>query len=356
MDSEQFPSVALIAFANPGAAERRIAGVVAAARIVRELAEAGFARVWLGVDDGAVLAPAVLHDVQRLAGSLEVRVGEPPAGEAPATFPGDLLIPAAAIPDFVAGRQPAGTIDLAGPGASLEVLRRTGKGSDGPVSRWLNRPISRRISALLLRMPWMGPMHATAGTVVLAVLMFAGFVAGGPVGLIAGGLLFQAASVFDGVDGEVARATFRTSRMGATLDSLVDVGTNALMIVGLTVNLSLAGQERAALLGGWGLALFVVGQGLIGWRTVRMNAPVGFDLLKHHYRVRMTGPLRAALMRFLTVVSSRDFFALLFMVLILAGVPMAVLYIFAGAATIWMGFLLVSLLAPIEPRLAADLG
>ena len=45
-------------------------------------------------------------------------------------------------------------------------------------------------------------------------------------------------------------------------------------------------------------------------------------------------------MRFLTIVSSRDFFAMLFAGLILAGVPMAVLYVFAAAASVWILFVL----------------
>jgi len=202
----------------------------------------------------------------------------------------------------------------------------------------------------------MRPAHATAGTAALAIVMFWALVSGGARDLILGGLLFQAASIFDGVDGEMARATFRTSKLGAVLDSLIDAATNALMLIGVTINLAQEGHHRAVLLGIWSLALFVVGQCLIGWRTAQLNAPPGFDLLKHHYRVRTTGPVLSGLMRFLTVVSSRDFFALLFAVLILLGWPMGVLYIFATAATIWIVFVFASLLAPYDAQFASDLG
>ena len=332
MEGTQIQPVAAIAFTHVGDAERRVAGVAAVARIVREAAEAGFAAAWVVLPEGERLGAAAAADVDRLAGTLEVKFGQPDIGATVVALPTDRL------------------------GTTAEVLRGTGKASDGPVSRWLNRPVSRRISALLLRFGWMRPGHASAGTAVLAVLMFAAFVAGGRAGLITGGLLFHAASVFDGVDGEVARATFRASRQGAALDSLIDAGTNALMLVGVTINLALAGYDRAVLLGGWSLGLFIVGQGLIAWRTAQIHAPVGFDLLKHHYRVRMTGPLLSGLIRFLTVVSSRDFFALLFAGLILAGWPMWVLYISTTAATIWIVFVFASLRAPHDARLAADLG
>ena len=72
------------------------------------------------------------------------------------------------------------------------------------------------------------------------------------------------------------------------------------------------------------------------------------------FRTRIIAKVAAFAMRFLTIVSSRDFFALLFAVLILVGVPMAVLYIFATAATIWMAFLAVSLLDNPARRPATD--
>src|SRR4030095_14373403 len=57
---------------------------------------------------------------------------------------------------------------------SMTILKATGKTSAGPVSRWLNRPVSQRISALLLFLfPGIRPIHATIGTALLAIVMFA---------------------------------------------------------------------------------------------------------------------------------------------------------------------------------------
>jgi len=63
-----------------------------------------------------------------------------------------------------------------------------------------------------------------------------------------GALLFQAASMFDGVDGEIARATYRTSRSGAALDSAIDAATNFAAMLGiireeLEVAMALTGQS-----------------------------------------------------------------------------------------------------------------
>jgi CDP-L-myo-inositol myo-inositolphosphotransferase len=228
---------------------------------------------------------------------------------------------------------------------TMEVLRATGKASDGPVSSALNRPLSRRLSALLLRFPSVRPVHATCGTAAIASAMFAALLSGGVPGLVAGGLLFQAASVFDGVDGEIARATFRTSQRGATLDTLVDVATNLLFFFGVTLALARGGRAGALWLGGWGLAMFAIGLLVQSRRAVRAPGGVGLDGVKQALQGRFVG-VGAALVTFGTVVTSRDFFALLFAVLLVAGRPLAVLWIFAVAATIWLVFVLVA----VPPR------
>lgn len=324
---------AVVAFADGREAGRRVAGLAAAARIVRALAEAGHAEVRLAFPAGHSPSARLLEEVRRLAGPMRVgiAVGEPPGDGL--VFPGDRL-----------PGEPALRFDR--PGASAAILRATGKAGDGPVSRWLNRPVSRFISALLLAVPGIRPWHATVGTALLAVAMFVALVRHGGPGLVAGALLYQAASIFDGVDGEIARATFRASRFGAILDSVVDAATNLMFIVGLAVNLGWRGEEEAAELAGWGFALMLVGLGLIAWRTLRGRGPFSLDLVKHAYRGRFSGRLVPALIAAATVVSSRDFFALLFALLVLAGFPIAVLYLFAAAGTVWMLFVLGLLVAP----------
>lgn len=52
---------------------------------------------------------------------------------------------------------------------------------------------------------------------------------------IAGGIGIQAASVFDGVDGEVARMRNLATRFGAVFDAVTDRYADALMIAGMTI-------------------------------------------------------------------------------------------------------------------------
>ena len=318
MESEKSaPPPAIVSFATADQASRRIAGVAAAARVARQLVEAGEGPIWLIVPEP--LTQAAMADLDRLVGSHIVRIADKQVLQEMLDQHEISIEAVAAAPEIRAST----------------ILMATGKESDGPVSRLLNRPISRAISAALLRFSGIRPLHATIGTAFIAVSMFAALMLGGAPGLIAGGILFHAASVFDGVDGEIARATFRTSRGGAALDSMVDIATNFAFIAGVTVNLAAAGIPDALIAGGWGLALFLLGLLLLRLVPARREGQFVLDQLKQLHRGRMSRPV-AQLVRWATIVSSRDFFALLFALLILAGWPISILYIFAAAATVWI--------------------
>ena len=71
------PSVAAIEFPSAREASQRIAGVAVVARIVRELAVAGFASVWLRLPDGEAFDAAAMSDVERLAGHMTLQIGPP---------------------------------------------------------------------------------------------------------------------------------------------------------------------------------------------------------------------------------------------------------------------------------------
>jgi CDP-L-myo-inositol myo-inositolphosphotransferase len=140
----------------------------------------------------------------------------------------------------------------------LIVARAASKPLDGLVSRRLNRPLSRRVSLLLVR-AGVSPTAVTLGTfaftLVAAVVVAFGAVS--VVALAAGGLLVQLASIVDGCDGEVARATLRTSRFGALLDTMLDRVADAALLVALAVAAGLRATTWAALTAALFAALFV---------------------------------------------------------------------------------------------------
>src|SRR6266545_2581852 len=134
---------------------------------------------------------------------------------------------------------------------TLEDVRRAArKPSDGPVARLLNRGLSWRLSLLLLR-AGVSPYAATLLAFVLALLAAGALAAGHEwsAALVGGGLLTQIASIVDGVDGEIARASLRASPAGAFLDSVLDRIADAALLVGLALAAGLDTPTWAALAG-----------------------------------------------------------------------------------------------------------
>ena len=313
---------AIAAFPSAAAADRLIAGVAAAGRAVRRLADDEVAAITLRIGDGRPLDDATRADIERLRGAAEVRIE---TGQGP-----EVTLPTA-----------------------WEVVRGTGKPGDGPVSRWLNRPISQRITWLVLAIRGIRPIHVTVFNALLAVPMFLLLLFGGHKGLILGAILFQAASVLDGVDGEMARATFRTSPDGATLDSLVDMSINFLFVLGLTIHLAMRDHDAIGWIGAWAIVAMIVGNALIGRRVRAQGAPLGFDLFKRR-TTRIAGVVDLVYW-VVQVISARDFFALLFMLLTLAGLERTALCIFSGVAVVWFLYVVIAsfLFAPRSYRGAA---
>lgn len=87
---------------------------------------------------------------------------------------------------------------------------------DGFVSRHLNRKISTEISTLLVEKAT--PNGMTAVTFALGILSALLTLMSLPLA----GILYQLSSILDGVDGELARAGLRTSRLGGYIDSILD--------------------------------------------------------------------------------------------------------------------------------------
>ena len=103
--------------------------------------------------------------------------------------------------------------------------------TDGIVSRYVNRRVSRPLAAAL------AGTGATPNGMTAVTLAFSLGV-GALVGLgcqVAGGIGIQLASIIDGVDGDLARLTGRASRFGAALDAVADRYADAAILAGMTV-------------------------------------------------------------------------------------------------------------------------
>jgi CDP-L-myo-inositol myo-inositolphosphotransferase len=101
------------------------------------------------------------------------------------------------------------------------------------VSRYLNRPLSVRISRRLVKYP-VTPNQISLFSFLCSLLGAGLFAFGGYLSLLLGGLLAQFASVIDGCDGEVARLKFQRSGYGGWFDAVLDRYADAFLLFGLT--------------------------------------------------------------------------------------------------------------------------
>src|SRR5262249_38657835 len=116
------------------------------------------------------------------------------------------------------------------------LLRHIGKSQDGMVSRFLNRPISRVITRLLLKLP-ITPNAWTMLIFALTPVAFVFLVRGDYTGFLAGTALFQLINILDGCDGEIARAKYLDSEQGRRLDAFCDSIANLIFVLCLGIGL-----------------------------------------------------------------------------------------------------------------------
>jgi len=190
------------------------------------------------IDCGAFLLPTTVFDAQRLVaargdGSLAGVVTELAASTPLAAVP---------LPDGVSWQDVDTPEDLRR--VTGMIRRSLTKREDGPVSRYLNRPISTRLSMRLAHLA----IHPDVVSIVAALVGIVAAVALAAGEAVLGGLLVHVSSILDGVDGEIARLQVRPSPWGALFDGVLDRIADTTIVVGLGV-WALAGtsDDRAVL-------------------------------------------------------------------------------------------------------------
>ncbi len=219
--------------------------------------------------------------------------------------------------------------------AEWQIVVRTCKESDGWVARYLNRRLSNQISMPAARLG-LDPMTFTLITAVVALSMFLMLIYGSPITLIAGCLLFQAASILDGVDGEIARATYKSSKIGANLDTGIDMMTNIAFVAGLTIGLAKTEGIQYAT---FGMALAAAMLFCVLTMTLLLYlGPKGgsFDVLGRALAENFAAkpPLQRGMV-WVEHFFKRDFFALFFALLALAGHVTAIPWFLAFGVAGW---------------------
>jgi len=208
------------------------------------------------------------------------------------------------------------------------------KETDGWFSIHLNRPISIRISKLLVPYP-IHPNAVTLFTFLVGILSGVFSTLGTYFGFALGGILYQWGSILDGVDGELARVKFLGSRSGQWMDTICDDLTNAIYLGGVTIGTYRALENDLLLwLGVAAVILDLVAISVMYWMLVfryRSGTLLGFEweFMRAEKRQNRMSRLLLALEPFM----KRDCYAFLFMLFALAGfawlvIPTSVVGIF----------------------------
>jgi len=163
------------------------------------------------------------------------------------------------------------------------LMRLRDKPNDGPVARYLNRPISVRISRYLVQRD-VTPNQISLFSFLCSLLAAGLFALGGYFALFLGGLLAQFASIIDGCDGEVARLKYQSSDFGGWFDAVLDRYADAFLLFGLTWHL------LAVEVNGW--ILFVGFMAIIGSFMLSYTADKYDNLMRDRIRAGGKAGLR----------------------------------------------------------------
>ncbi len=234
--------------------------------------------------------------------------------------------------------------------ATRDALLATQKATDGWVSRTFNRPISRACSRVALAA---GLSATGASLVTLALGLVCAWVAAQPGywAFVGTGVLFQLASVLDGMDGEIARATFTESERGARVDTVVDQLTYLTSFGGLIIGWVREGSGATVLWLTLAIGAALVLTLLRAGRFVAAHASnASFVIIDRSVRraARDTGKATLRLAALLFTLLRRDLFAVLFLAVSLTGQRAAV------PVLILIGTLVANLTFSLHGRELAD--
>jgi phosphatidylglycerophosphate synthase len=274
---------------------------------------------------------------------------------AEALAPGGALLSEAGLWEELLGESGYRTFE-AGPRLCLEVSDRASfkaaerglldtarKATDGFFSRHFNRHISLFLTRLFLK-TGIAPSVQSVATLLIG-LASGWFISRGGYGPSAlGACLFDFASIFDGCDGENARLTFRTSKLGGFLDITGDAFIFVLFFLCLPVGLYRASRQAVWL---WFGGLALVSMGLFYLQLVRYmkKARLGNNIIAIAKEIEangakpgLAGRLDAIAAR-IAFIYRRDFFSTAACLIILVGgakVLMALLGVFMPLQAFYM--------------------
>lgn len=206
------------------------------------------------------------------------------------------------------------------------ILKTLVKNTDGWFSIHLNRHLSLAVSRRLVKYP-IHPNLVTAIALFVGVLSGAFSAMGTYTFIAAGGMVFQLASIMDGIDGEIARAKFLTSRAGEWLDTISDELTNVAFIIGLTIGVYRLSASKTMLWLGI-VTLFFYFTTIILLYGRLASGTKSRSLLYFQEQIKTSEfqkKKKARLITLLQPLIKRDLYAFIFMILAVLGLPQVII-------------------------------
>jgi len=169
-----------------------------------------------------------------------------------------------------------------------KLLATLKKPSDGPISRYLNRPISTRITKHLLKTD-ITPNYISLFSFIISILGAFFFFLGDYINLVIGATLAQISSIIDGCDGEIARLKFLKTEFGAWFDAVLDRYADAFLLFGLTFYVYLINKSFLILLIGF---LAIIGTFMNSYTADKYDGLMKKKLGKRGHYLRMGRDVR----------------------------------------------------------------
>lgn len=216
--------------------------------------------------------------------------------------------------------------------AERKLLASVRKDTDGPIARYINRPISTAISRHVVKTP-ITAIQVSMSALVISLVSAALAAVGGYIPWLMSGLLFQAASVLDGTDGEVAKLTFTASLRGEWIDTVSDNVSYLAFLLGLIIGVYRSPlPDSYYLLGILGLVSTFVSVMNLSFYLMRKKKSGSF--LAVQYGFETGNSLFVRVMRVVKYFGKRDFLAFLAMVVAIGGKLPLALPLFGIGATL----------------------
>ncbi len=216
------------------------------------------------------------------------------------------------------------------------IIRNLTKPTDGWASRYLNRPISTRISRLLVYTN-ITPNQFTMITGLMAFIPVYFVLKGGYWNWLIGAAIYHLASVMDGVDGEIARMKMQHSKFGQWLDTIFDFSSMVAVLIALVISVQKPEHNQPFYIqnAGWAALIAAVGAILsIVVYNIRYKREGTFYI---PYAYLSSESRWAKALAKINNIGKRDFYIFLFLLLAVVGLfPFALVYVAVMAILVFL--------------------